>query len=280
MISSLNTSGDIYDLIEAQSKTFKYLNQNFRDIFYSSAKKNMESYRSSLRIISLIKNSNAGKEFSVSVISYVASRVFEICSRTISTSYILLDNLKQLSLNDKTISKNEEIEARIFYHKMIADFLRYKIEVLFLLKEHFRICDIEERELTKKILKDFEFADKLFSEEEILNKDIDDSIFNSIKESKLNYEKAIENGNENLEFLSHNFLGAILNYSVFLFEIEKKENEAISFASDYFNYGMGKLFEVKSKIESEKCNMILLLMKDNIEGWKEDKKENNRKTIL
>ncbi|KAH0790955.1 14-3-3 protein [Histomonas meleagridis] len=80
------------------------------------------------------------------------------------------------------------------------------------------------------------------------------------------YEKALEIAKEQLNKANPAYLGLALNYSVFLYEIIGKKQEAIDLADAAFKEAVDLLDELDEDEYSE-ATLILQLLKDNVALW-------------
>ncbi|KAH0789453.1 14-3-3 protein [Histomonas meleagridis] len=86
------------------------------------------------------------------------------------------------------------------------------------------------------------------------------------KKAKECYEKALDIAKEQLMKANPAYLGLALNYSVFLYEIIGKKQEAIDLADNAFKEAVDLLDELDEDEYSE-ATLILQLLKDNVALW-------------
>ena len=78
---------------------------------------------------------------------------------------------------------------------------------------------------------------------------------------------------ENTPKFKPSFLGLVLNYSVFLFEIEKKKQEALELA-EKTNEEASLIIDQNSEESKKEAISILQLLRENIDLWKQTNQEN------
>lgn len=86
------------------------------------------------------------------------------------------------------------------------------------------------------------------------------------------YEKAFEVAEATPKF-KPSYLGLVLNYSVFLFEIEKKSKEAMELA-EKTNEEAALIIDQNSEESKKEAISIMQLLRENIDLWKEVKQVN------
>jgi 14-3-3 protein epsilon len=87
--------------------------------------------------------------------------------------------------------------------------------------------------------------------------------------AKASYEAAIAIASAQLTKADPAYLGLILNYSVFLYEIIGKKQEAIDLADKTFKEAVDGL-DGLSEAEYSEATLILQLLKDNVALWNEE----------
>ena len=90
----------------------------------------------------------------------------------------------------------------------------------------------------------------------------------SCKKTKEIYTEAMNLANENLDHAKRQFLGVILNYSIFQYEVLGEHDDAIQLLEDTFNQTV-VLLDGLTKDEFKESVMMLGLYKDNIKNWRE-----------
>lgn len=128
-------------------------------------------------------------------------------------------------VDDKLLPVATDAEAKLFYEKLKADYIRYISET----KE-----GNEKEELAEK-------ANKY-------------------------YENALAIGKDDIQHYKPSYLGLILNYSVFLFEILDQKKQAIELADLTYNEYITQV-DQNSEGSSSEANSILQLLKDNVSLW-------------
>eukprot|EP00672_Neobodo_designis_P016353 CAMPEP_0174849478 /NCGR_PEP_ID=MMETSP1114-20130205/16169_1 /TAXON_ID=312471 /ORGANISM="Neobodo designis, Strain CCAP 1951/1" /LENGTH=250 /DNA_ID=CAMNT_0016083825 /DNA_START=65 /DNA_END=817 /DNA_ORIENTATION=- len=131
-------------------------------------------------------------------------------------------------INDKLLPAADGSEAKVFFHKMAADYHRYHAEVL---ASGSAPCKAE----CASARKAYEAAQKAAAD--IANK----------------AEPIV--------------LGLMLNYSVFLFEIEKEQTAGYELAKATFESGIPALNDISEDETYAEAAQMLELMQDNIENW-------------
>ena len=131
-------------------------------------------------------------------------------------------------INNQLLPAADGSEAKVFFHKMAADYHRYHAEVL---APGSSECKAE----CGAARKAYESAQKAASE--IANK----------------AEPIV--------------LGLMLNYSVFLFEIEKEQTAGYELAKATFESGIPALNDIGEEETYAEAAQMLELMQDNIENW-------------
>lgn len=100
----------------------------------------------------------------------------------------------------------------------------------------------------------------------------DDGANLSAQKAKESYEMAFKVA-ENTPKFKPSFLGLVLNYSVFLFEIEKKKQEALELA-EKTNEEASLIIDQNSEESKKEAISILQLLRENIDLWKQTNQEN------
>ena len=143
-----------------------------------------------------------------------------------------LDDLCMQLINmvdNKLLPVANNAATKVFYEKLKADYYRYSVEF-----------KTEESERSK-----------------------------GSTQARASYERAMEVAKAELAKANPQFLGLALNYSVFLYEIDGKKNEAITLADETFKNAVGLLDELPEDDYSE-ATMVLQLLKDNVQLWNEE----------
>ncbi|KAH0786989.1 14-3-3 protein [Histomonas meleagridis] len=86
------------------------------------------------------------------------------------------------------------------------------------------------------------------------------------------YEKALDIAKEELKKSDPTFLGLALNYSVFLYEILGKKQEAIDYADTTFKEAVD-ILDILDEDEYSEATLILQLLKDNVSLWSDEQAE-------
>jgi hypothetical protein len=135
-------------------------------------------------------------------------------------------------LEEDLIPKLSKPEAKVFFHKMKGDHLRYLVEIS---------------------RGDEENLDELKSK------------------SKAAYTDAVEISGEHLS-PTHPFrLGLALNFSVFYYEVENLQEKAYEVAKEAFDEAaMHSTKEALNEDEAEDVNTIMQLLRDNLTFWSEE----------
>jgi len=145
------------------------------------------------------------------------------------------------------------------YKPKVEDELKkYCMELINLLDENLIIdsLDVEEAVFYHKMKADYfrylaEFVDKAE---------------NSAK-SEAAYMKAIEKAEESMPAPNPIRLGVALNYSVFLFEMQAKEAEAVKVAREAFDNAINELESVNDEQEYKDATLVMQLLRDNLTLW-------------
>ena len=133
-------------------------------------------------------------------------------------------------LEDDLIPKLSKPEAKVFFHKMKGDHLRYLVE----------ISSGDEKNL-----------DELKSK------------------SKAAYDAALAISNEHLS-ATHPFrLGLALNFSVFYYEVQNSQDNAYEMAKMAFDAAMPELDNLNEE-EADDVTTIMQLLRDNLTFWSEE----------
>lgn len=93
-----------------------------------------------------------------------------------------------------------------------------------------------------------------------------------ISRTKAAYEAAMNAVGNELRTADPVFLGLVLNFSVFQYEMLDMKDEAIERAESSYSEATRYLDELEEK-EYAEATMVLALMRDNIAIWKEEKEE-------
>ena len=88
--------------------------------------------------------------------------------------------------------------------------------------------------------------------------------------ARSSYEVAMKSANDDMKMADPVYLGLILNFCVFQYEILQMKDEAIDRADASFNEAVKYLDEL-DEVEYAEATMILQLIKDNISIWKEER---------
>lgn len=94
----------------------------------------------------------------------------------------------------------------------------------------------------------------------------------AIGRSKANYEQAMKSASNELKMSEPLYLGLVLNFAVFQYEILGKKDEAIDRADASFNEAVRYLDELDEN-EYTEATMILQLLRDNIAAWREERSD-------
>jgi len=372
---------DQYVISMILTKDRQFLSAVERENFSSSAKKVLEKFRTSLKIVSLVKASSSEDQFSLFLASYASSKIFAICFEILNCLNSLFNNLNtkylsftlsEVDLKQKSgmsdIEYYDGVVSYIFYTKMQADYYRYIIESL----QHCELIfsdaikemrekdlklslttpeasnlsssldpafktlngsqisstgnstntvterDLQREAIEDKCKRDIDCQKKLLitlqtyfpdvanfvsivsqlpsleddkeSWENINEKAYSDCLdeIKAFLANKMNelaslaeekYKISIQFAEKYLRIKNHHLLGPVLNYAVFLYEIKNHRDQAIYVASKYYHDGIKELIIEKDSDDYDKTNMILLLIKDNIDGWVEEVKEDEQKKL-
>ncbi|KAH0795340.1 14-3-3 protein [Histomonas meleagridis] len=87
-----------------------------------------------------------------------------------------------------------------------------------------------------------------------------------------NYEKALEIANNELPKYSPSYLGVVLNYSVFLYDVAQKRQEAIDLATKT-EQETSVLIEQNSEAQINEATSILQLLREDILLWTKPNEE-------
>ncbi|KAH0789525.1 14-3-3 protein [Histomonas meleagridis] len=135
-------------------------------------------------------------------------------------------------VDNKLLPSAKDVEAKVFYYKLKADYYRYISEA----KEG------EEKE-------------------------------ESSQKAQENYEKAFQLAQAELPKYSPSFLGVVLNYSVFLYDVAQKRQEAIDLATKT-EQETSILIEQNSEAQINEAVSILQFLRENISLWTKSNEEN------
>lgn len=120
-------------------------------------------------------------------------------------------------------------ENKVFYYKMLADYFRHTTDF---------------------------FGEN--SKEEYVD---------AISESLANYRYAMELGQRHLEPTSPIFLSLVLNYSVFMYDMQNNVAEATLLAETAFNRAV-QTMHLLPEDQHKESTLLLQLLRDNLQLWK------------
>jgi len=132
-------------------------------------------------------------------------------------------------VDEKLIPNCQVEENRVFYYKMLADYFRYTV--------------------------DFH------------GKDETDKYMGAVSEALGNYKYAMELGQRHLEPTSPIYLALVLNYSVFIYDMQNNVAGAIDTAQFAFDDAIQDVHELKEEQHKE-STLLLQLLRDNLQLWK------------
>lgn len=89
-------------------------------------------------------------------------------------------------------------------------------------------------------------------------------------EAQKHYEKAQEIANQNIQPYKPSYLGLILNYTVFLYEVRKESQRAIELATSTYNERVATIDQNSTNENKQEAETILRLLDDNIQLWKKN----------
>ena len=153
----------------------------------------------------------------------------EIKAKMFSELSELCNDVEEL-IDNQLLPASNSAEARVFYHKMKADYLRYVCE--------FMEDGDEKTETTEK--------------------------------TKYFYEEAINIAKNDIPPYKPSYLGLLLNYSVFLYEIMDHKEEALELSKKTYAES-NQLLDDNSENSYQEASMILQLLHDNILLWTQAK---------
>jgi len=143
---------------------------------------------------------------------------------------LLLHITEILEIVDTKLIPNCQLdENRVFYYKMLADYYRYSI--------------------------DFH------------GQDADSKYMEAVSEALAHYKYAMELGKNNLDPTNPIFLALVLNYSVFIYDMQNNVVGAIVCAENAFNEAMEGVSNL-SEEQHKESTLILQLLRDNLQLWK------------
>ena len=157
-------------------------------------------------------------ESRISSLRDIRTKMFQELSATCNDVEELIDS--------QLLPASSSAEARVFYHKMKADYLRY-------------VCEFME--------------------------DGDDKA-EAAEKTKECYEEAINIAKNDIPPYKPSYLGLLLNYSVFLYEIMDNKEEAIELSKKTHAESI-QLLDENSENSYQEANMILQLLHDNTVLW-------------
>ena len=137
----------------------------------------------------------------------------------------IANDVEQL-VDTQLLPASSSAEARVFYHKMKADFFRYACEGM---------EDSDERQ-------------------------------NYVQRTKDSYEEAINIARSEISPYRPSYLGLLLNYSVFLYEVMDHKEEAIELSKKTYAESI-QLVDENSENSYNEANMILQLLHENTFNW-------------
>ena len=120
-------------------------------------------------------------------------------------------------------------ENKVFYYKMLADYFRYSTD--------------------------------------FYGENAQTEYLNSVSESLANYRYAMELGTRHLEATSPIFLSVVLNYSVFMYDMQNNVAEAILIAETAFTEAI-KNTHLLEEGDHKESTLLLQLIRDNLQLWK------------
>ena len=225
-------------LVKQRCKYSQELSSEERDLLSLSYKTVISNIRSSLRSINQINHNQStssliNKKYKLYIEKELEIKCLEILN--------LLNNYLLLQYNDNNyISDNiDNCESYIIYLKMCGDYYRYLCEID--IDDIDDIDNNEEKENNKYSIN----AEKFYS----------DSLM--IAKLKLSETNPIR-------------LGISLNFSVCLYEILNKQNEACVLAKEAFNDAIQKLDTLSTNKEYKETCSLLSVIRDNLNVWSEE----------
>merc|ERR1712216_543364 len=132
-------------------------------------------------------------------------------------------------IDSKLIPHSSAIETKIFYYKMLADYFRYTVD----------------------------FFDKDECQEYV----------DAVSEALANYKYSMELATRHLQPTSPIFLALVLNYSVFLNDMQNDVYGAIEVANEAFTEALGGL-KYLDEDDHKESTVLLQLLRDNLQLWK------------
>ncbi|OHT00288.1 14-3-3 protein beta/alpha-B [Tritrichomonas foetus] len=133
-------------------------------------------------------------------------------------------------INNVILPATNDPENRVFYEKLKGDFYRY-------------ICENREKDAT---IEEF------------------------ILQAQNSYQAGLEIAKSELSPTNYNYLGLVLNYTVFLYEIVDNKNEAIELSQNTYNEMVDMLDQMDDASYSDAA-VILQLLKLNTQAWVEER---------
>ena len=120
-------------------------------------------------------------------------------------------------------------ENRVFYYKMLADYFRYSIDFY-----------------GHNASKDY---------------------MDAVGEALANYRYAMELGRRHLEPTSPIFLAMVLNYTIFVYDMQNNVDEAVLVGEAAFNQAINRTHEL-DEVDHKESTLLLQLLRDNLQLWK------------
>ena len=270
---------DLRSIIEQILKVTKEdpvtLTSDQREFYASANKQLLESYRSVIHNFSSIMPAMENHSTSILLGRYFVRKILEVCLRVYNTLEVLVKASEDLVKSHNSLSS---AEALVFYYKMFADYLRYEVEARNFLLDGYKICtkileDPSDRKegdvaFVKKLK---ELIENLFKKENSADLEaMQMFVTELVEKSNEYYDKGITVAKEKLPVIASTTLGVVLNYSVFLYEIRDQKKEAIALADEYHNKALEMLPNIEDTDEYNKANVVVMLLKENVEGWKNE----------
>jgi len=144
----------------------------------------------------------------------------------------LLEHIKNIItiIDQRLIPCCSVEENRVFYYKMLADYFRYSVD----------------------------FIEGTNDAREYMH---------AVSEALANYKYAMELGKAHLAPTSPIFLAMVLNYSVFIYDMQNNVVGAIDCAEKVFNEAI-KSMHTLDVSEHKESTLLLQLLRDNLQLWK------------
>lgn len=227
ILEQTDLSGKMIELMKKAIAINPELNEDERELLSAGYKNRISHPRKAIRSMESIISQE---------VENLKNKVPEVTEERVSqlneVKSELMKELKSIcedciELVDKTLLPvANSVEAKIFYEKMEADYYRYFCEF---------IEDGEERNAVAAKSKDC-------------------------------YDAAIKIATDEIPHFKPAYLGLLLNYSVFLFEILGEKEEAIKLSKETYENSKG-IVEQNSEKSLADATMILTILQENVDNW-------------